>query len=150
MPVMDATTTTQFETEAEQIAAEEAALAARKQELAARRDVVIDQDGLPVTDAPPPWPHQTMEFMGTVWEIRAPKTFAALFLGRIQSKHTPISMKNDLMWRFLDHVLSARSMERLMDRAFDHDDEMGEEHFQDLIRKIVEAGSDRPTKPTPA
>lgn len=158
----------QFEAEAEVLIDEEAQRAERLQkelaEINARRVLqgkdaytVIGEDGSVVRDGSklddatgtetinPPWPHNTLEYMDEVWEYRVPKPLAAMFLGAAARKTAKAGRKMDAIMGYLEHVLSEKSFDRMMERAQDHDDEFDTEHMAHLMREISSAGSARPT-----
>lgn len=150
-------TTAQFEAEAESIAAAERKLAERRVALATSQHTIIDEDGSHVGtsdvngtqitgSAVEVWSHGELDFMGDSWQYRAPKPLAAMFLAIASRKSAPAEKKVEAIMGFLEHTLSESSMERLQERANDHDDPFDVGEMSELVGKIASAGSDRPTK----
>lgn len=92
-----------------------------------------------------PWAHGTLEYMGSTWEYRVPKPLAAMFLGVASRKQASPRKKLDAIIGYLEHTLSRRSFDLMMDRAYDHEDEFDTEHMAGLVSKISQEGSARPT-----
>lgn len=92
-----------------------------------------------------PWPHKVTTFMGDEWEYRIPKPLAAMFLGAASRKAAKPARKVDAIMGYLEHVLSDKSVERMMERAQDHDDDFDIEQMGELIQQITSEGSARPT-----
>lgn len=88
------------------------------------------------------WPHQTLTYMGDLWEYRQPKQLGAMFLGIASRKNASAKRKLDAVIGYLEHTLSPASLQRMEDRAFDHDDEFDAEHMGELVRRISTGESD--------
>lgn len=69
------------------------------------------------------WPHAKMTYKGTVWEYREPKKLAQVFLAASTNSKTSPKRRMEGLIGFLTHVLSERSLERMQNRAFDHEDD---------------------------
>lgn len=105
---------------------------------------VINEDGSTGTELEL-WQFDFLDFMGEQWEYRVPKPLASMFLGITARRTTSGRRKLDAILGFLEHTLSPKSFERLQERALDHEDELDVREMSDLIGKIMEAGSARPT-----
>lgn len=86
------------------------------------------------------WEHKTLDYMGDIWEYRAPKQLGAMFLGIASRKQASPKKKLDAIVGYLESTLSPKSMERIMDRSFDQEDEFDAEHMAHLVQKIAEDG----------
>lgn len=91
------------------------------------------------------WKYGTLEYKGDVWEYRVPKPLAAMFLGAASRKSAKAGRKIDAIMGYLEHVLSSKSVDRMMERAQDHEDEFDTEHMAELVKLISQEGSARPT-----
>lgn len=92
-----------------------------------------------------PWPHGTLDYMGDEWEYRVPKPLAAMFLGVASRKQASPKKKLDAIIGYLEHTLSRRSFDRMMERAYDHEDEFDTANMAELVSQISSGGSARPT-----
>lgn len=146
---------TQFEHEAETIldAEEQAELErinARRAELIGKNTQIIDEHGEQVTadvlidEDDKPWPHGSLEYMGDVWEYRVPKPLAAMWLGTASRKAAKPEAKLNAIMGYLEHVLSPKSLERLHERANDHEDAFDVREMSELVRRTASEGSARP------
>ena len=93
-----------------------------------------------------PWTHGTLEYMDDEWEYRVPKPLAAMFLGVASRKQASAKKKLDAIIGYLEHTLSRRSFDRMMERAYDHDDEFDTANMAELVSLVSQQGSARPTK----
>ena len=91
------------------------------------------------------WTHGTMEFKGHEWEYRTPKALAAMFLGMASRRQSTNKKKLDAIIGYLEHTLSPRSFEQMMELAFDHDEDFDTADMAALVSKISSEGSARPT-----
>lgn len=113
-------------------------------------DGEVHGDGSKISDVlapaePEPWRFGSLEYLGDTWEFRVPKPLAAMFLGAASRKASKPSRKIDAIMGYLEHVLSEKSLDRMIERSQDHDDEFDTEHMAELVRLISSEGSARPT-----
>lgn len=108
----------------------------------------VDQDESGRWFFVPPWPHQTLDLDGWTVEFRTPKTAAAMFLSKMAMKREKNQDKVSALLRFLNHVLSPKSVEELEERVYSWETPFDTEQIIDLVQRINEAGSARPTQPT--
>ena len=88
------------------------------------------------------WPHQTLEFLGDVLEVRKPTAQALAAYSLASSKYVSNSIRNDMTGLFMVRHLSENSYERVFSRLMDPDDEQYTlETIGDLMRGIVELES---------
>lgn len=92
-----------------------------------------------------PWKYGTLEYLDDIWEFRVPKPLAAMFLGAASRKKAKAGRKIDAIMGYLEHVLSEDSLDRMMERAQDHDDVFDTDNMAELVRMISSEGSARPT-----
>lgn len=83
------------------------------------------------------WPHRTVTYQGTKWEYRDPKKLALMFMSLSSNTKTSPKRRMEAMLGFLEHCLSDRSMDQMIARAFDHDDEFDTEHMGRLMQYIT-------------
>ena len=88
--------------------------------------------------------YRELEYAGEAWEYRVPKPLAAMFLGAASRKSAKAGRKIDAIMGYLEHVLSSKSVDRMMERAQDHEDEFDTEHMAELVKLISQEGSARP------
>ena len=79
-------------------------------------------------------------------QYRVPKPLAAMFLGVASRKQASAKKKLDAIIGYLEHTLSRRSFDRMMERAYDHDDEFDTANMAELVSLVSQQGSARPTK----
>lgn len=108
----------------------------------------IDQDDSGNWFIVPPWEHETLDFDGWEVEFRTPKTAAAMFLSKMAMKREKNQEKVAALLRFLNHVLSPRSREELEERVYSWETPFDTEDIIELVQRINEAGSARPTQQT--
>lgn len=108
----------------------------------------IDQDDAGNWFIVPPWEHETLDFDGWEVEFRTPKTAAAMFLSKMAMKREKNQEKVAALLRFLNHVLSPRSREELEERVYSWETPFDTEDIIELVQRINEAGSARPTQQT--
>lgn len=92
-----------------------------------------------------PWSHGTLDYMDDEWEYRVPKPLAAMFLGVASRKQASPKKKLDAIIGYLEHTLSRRSFDRMMERAYDHEDPFDTQNMAELVSQISSGGSARPT-----
>lgn len=108
---------------------------------------IINEDGS-IEGEKEPWPHRTLDYMGDVWEYRVPKPLASMFLGTLSRKAAKPDAKLNAIMGYLEHVLSEDSLERLHERANDHDDAFDVREMSELVRLTATGGSSRPITST--
>lgn len=108
----------------------------------------IDQDDSGNWFIVPPWEHETLDFDGWEVEFHTPKTAAAMFLSKMAMKREKNQEKVAALLRFLNHVLSPRSREELEERVYSWETPFDTEDIIELVQRINEAGSARPTQQT--
>lgn len=108
----------------------------------------IDQDESGGWFIVPPWEHETLDYDGWEVEFRTPKTAAAMFLSKMAMKREKNQEKVAALLRFLNHVLSPKSREELEERVYSWDTPFDTEDIIELVQRINEAGSARPTQQT--
>lgn len=121
----------------------------------ARRGEVLEEDGTPSvdlvkTDEPPTWPHDTVEFMDDVWEVKKPQPQALAAFALASGKYITPKMQNDMVGLFIKNHLSEKSHERLYERMMDPEDTFSQEDTGQLMQKIATIGTSRPTEPSRA
>ena len=121
--------------------------ARREALLAKSAQPVINEDGS-IEGEKEPWPHNTLDYMGDVWEYRVPKPLASMFLGTLSRKAAKPDAKLNAIMGYLEHVLSEDSLERLHERANDHDDAFDVREMSELVRLTATGGSSRPITST--
>lgn len=146
-----AESTVQFDSEAERAEFEEFKEHKRTEELANSSHTVIEEDGTPVATQDingttsagqvEVWKHNSFELHGETWEYRLPKPLAAMFLGGASRRSASPETKLNSIMGFLEHTLSKASMERLQERAWDHDDPFDVPEMAELVGKIAQAGA---------
>lgn len=108
----------------------------------------IDQDESGNWFIVPPWEHETLDMDGWIVEFRTPKTAAAMFLSKMAMKREKNQEKVAALLRFLNHVLSPKSREELEERVYSWETPFDTEEIIELVQRINEAGSARPTQRT--
>ena len=58
-----------------------------------------------------------------------------MFLGAASRKSAKAGRKIDAIMGYLEHVLSSKSVDRMMERAQDHEDEFDTEHMAELVNR---------------
>lgn len=73
-------------------------------------------------EAPEPWDHETIEFMGDTLNVRKPTDQALGGFSLASSKYIKVSTRNDISGLFIARHISPRSYDRVFSRLMDPDD----------------------------